>query len=339
MAILVTGGAGYIGSHLCLELLNAGYEVVVVDNNSTSSSDALKRVQEITRKSVTVYTVDLGKKEDLLDVFSNHTISSVIHLAGYKSVSESSSIPLTYYANNIMSTLILCEVMQMFNVKSLVFSSSATVYAPTEKNEPISESHPLGAINPYGHTKQVIEEILRYLFYSDPSWSICMLRYFNPVGAHDSGQIGENPKGIPNNLVPYITNVAAGLLPALSIYGNDYPTRDGTGIRDYIHVVDLAQGHISALKKVETTTGINAYNLGTGKGYSVLEMVRSFQNVSGREIPYIIAPRRKGDIAVSFADVTKAKEELGWEAKRGIDAMCMDAWRWQRANPSNSALV
>ncbi|WP_042149816.1 UDP-glucose 4-epimerase GalE [Paucisalibacillus sp. EB02] len=334
MAILVTGGGGYIGTHVCVELLNHGYDIVVVDNFSNSSKEGIKRVREITGKSFKVYQIDLLSKRKLLDIFLQNSIDSVIHLAGYKSVGESTEKPIRYYANNIISTVNLCEIMKIFNVKQIVFSSSATVYEPSEHYQPISENFPLGATNPYGRTKQIIEQFFYDLSQSDSSWSIGILRYFNPIGAHTSGLIGEDPKGIPNNLVPYLARVAIGKLPVLSIYGDDYPTKDGTGIRDYIHVVDLALGHVYALRKVESTPGIDVYNLGTGKGYSVLEMIHNYEKASGRNIPYEIAPRRKGDVAVCYADASKARNELGWEAKRGLEEMCQDSWRWQQKNPN-----
>ncbi|MGY0691508.1 UDP-glucose 4-epimerase GalE [Virgibacillus sp. FSP13] len=329
MTILITGGAGYIGAHICLELLRANYEIVVVDNFSNSTPDTLERVKYMTGATFPVYHLDLLDKEGLLELFAKEGITSVIHLAGYKSVGKSTSNPLSYYANNIVGTITLCEVMQQFNVKNLVFSSSATVYAPTKHHGPISEEYPLGAINPYGKTKQIIEWMLHDLYSSDETWSIRILRYFNPVGADESGQIGENPKGVPTNLMPYMSMVALGILPYLSIYGNDYPTRDGTGIRDYIHVTDLARGHLYALENSWQSQGIDSYNLGTGKGYSVLEMVQAFEQSSGKHIPYAYAPRRNGDIAVSYADVSKAKEQLGWQATKGIASMCQDAWNWQ----------
>lgn len=333
MAILVTGGAGYIGSHTCLELLDFGFEVVVVDNLSNSNIAALDRVHKLTGKPVTFYNVDLLDKEGLEAVFSENKIDAVIHFAGYKAVGESVEVPLRYYQNNITGTLILCQVMQTFNVKRLVFSSSATVYSPTSSGA-ISEDFPLGATNPYGRTKLMIEEILRDLYVSDNSWSISLLRYFNPVGSHESGLIGEDPSGIPNNLTPYITQVAVGKLKQLRVFGDDYPTPDGTGVRDYIHVVDLALGHLKAIDKVMTTTGVDAYNLGTGKGYSVLEMIHAFEQASGRSIPYAIIDRRPGDVAICYADSSKARVELGWAAERGIEDMCADAWRWQLNNPN-----
>lgn len=333
MSILVTGGAGYIGSHTCLELLNAGYEIIVVDNLSNSSRVSIDRVQELTGKPISFYNVDLLEKDRLETVFRNHKIDAVIHFAGYKAVGESVRVPLRYYHNNVTGTLILCEVMQKFNVKRIVFSSSATVYSSADSRA-ISEDFTLGAANPYGRTKWMIEEILRDLYTSDPSWSISVLRYFNPVGAHSSGRIGEDPNGIPNNLMPYITQVAIGKLKSLNVFGGDYPTSDGTGVRDYIHVVDLALGHLKAIDKVMQTSGVEAYNLGTGKGYSVLEMVHAFEKAAGRKIPYTIVDRRPGDIAVCYADPSKAKRELGWVAERGIEEMCDDAWRWQFNNPN-----
>lgn len=334
LAVLVTGGAGYIGSHLCIELLESGYDIIVLDNFSTSSPEALKRVQKIIGRTLRVYNVDLNNKMNLMRIFSKESIDSVIHLAGFKSVGESTSSPLKYYANNITGTINLCEVMEIFNVKKLVFSSSATVYAPTNNHMPISENHPLGAINPYGHTKQIIEDMLRGLYHSSPMWSVSILRYFNPVGAHDSGLIGEDPKGVPTNLLPYIAEVAVGNISTLFVYGNDYPTKDGTGIRDYIHVGDLAKGHKEVLKRTMDTTGFETFNLGTGKGYSVMEMIQAFERVSGKRINYQIKPRRKGDIAFCVADVSKAKNQLGWAAEKDINTMCEDTWRWQKANPS-----
>jgi len=333
MTILVTGGAGYIGSHTCVELLNAGYDIVVVDSFINSKPEALKRVSEITGKEFPVYHIDLLQKDELETVFSRHSIEAVIHFAGLKAVGESVAIPLRYYHNNITGTLMLCEVMQAYGVKKMVFSSSATVYG-TPEHVPISEDFPLQATNPYGRTKLMIEEILRDLYVSDNEWSIALLRYFNPIGAHPSGRIGEDPNGIPNNLMPYITQVAVGKLKELRVFGNDYPTVDGTGVRDYIHVVDLAIGHVKALEKVMNTTGIEAYNLGTGRGYSVLELVSAFEKVTGIKIPYKIVDRRPGDVAICYADPTKAKEELGWVATRGIEEMCRDAWRWQSNNPN-----
>lgn len=333
MTILVTGGAGYIGSHACVELLNSGYNIVVVDNFSNSKPESLERVKEITGKDFKVYVVDLVNRKDLEKVFLENKIEAVIHFAGLKAVSESVEKPLKYYNKNITGTLVLCEVMEKYGVKKMVFSSSATVYGNPE-HVPVSEDFPLSATNPYGRTKLMIEEILRDLYTSDRKWSIALLRYFNPIGAHQSGLIGEDPNGIPNNLMPYITQVAVGKLKELRIFGNDYPTPDGTGVRDYIHVVDLAIGHLKALEKVITTTSIDAYNLGTGRGYSVLEMVYAFEKTSGKKIPYKIEGRRSGDAAISYADPIKAKEELGWTAERGIVEMCSDAWRWQSNNPN-----
>ncbi|WHY61127.1 UDP-glucose 4-epimerase GalE [Cytobacillus firmus] len=333
MTILVTGGAGYIGSHTCVELLKAGYDVAVVDNFVNSKPEALKRVQDITGKTFKIYNIDLLDEEKLETVFINNNIEAVIHFAGLKAVGESVHLPLRYFHNNITSTVTLCKVMQKYGVKNLVFSSSATVYGMTEK-VPIIEDSPLFATNPYGRTKLMIEEILRDLYESDNSWRIALLRYFNPIGAHESGLIGEDPNGIPNNLMPYITQVAVGKLKELNVYGSSYPTRDGTGIRDYIHVVDLAMGHLKALEKVADATGIDAYNLGTGKGYSVLEMVRAFEEASGVNISYKITDPRPGDVAICYADPAKAHHELGWRAEKGIEEMCTDSWRWQFCNPN-----
>lgn len=332
MKILVTGGAGYIGSHTCLELLKAGYEVVVVDNLANSKEEALHRVEGLSERSLSFYRVDLLDKPALDAVFASHTIDSVIHFAGLKAVGESVAIPLHYYQNNIAGTLNLCQVMQKHQVKKLVFSSSATVYGETNPS-PLKEEYPLSATNPYGRSKLMIEEILRDLQRADPAWDIAILRYFNPVGAHPSGQIGEDPHGIPNNLLPYITQVAVGRLAQLSVFGNDYPTPDGTGIRDYIHVVDLAVGHIKALEKLASRPGAVAYNLGTGRGYSVLEVIEAFAQASERPIPYRITGRRPGDVAVSVADPTRAQQELGWHAELGLAEMCADSWRWQEQNP------
>jgi UDP-glucose 4-epimerase len=333
MAILVTGGAGYIGSHTCVELLNEGYDIVVIDSFINSKREALERVKDITGKDFPIYDVDLLHRKELEQVFQQHNIEAVIHFAGLKAVGESVEIPLHYYHNNLTGTIHLCKVMQEYGVKNIVFSSSATVYGMPER-VPIAEDFPLQATNPYGRTKLMIEEILRDLYISDPDWSIALLRYFNPIGAHESGLIGEDPNGIPNNLMPYITQVAVGKLKELRVFGNDYPTVDGTGVRDYIHVVDLAKGHVKALEKVLQTTGVEAYNLGTGKGYSVLELVAAFEKVTGIKIPYKIVDRRPGDVAICYADPTKAKKELGWVAERGIEDMCRDAWRWQSQNPN-----
>ncbi|MBY0061799.1 MULTISPECIES: UDP-glucose 4-epimerase GalE [Priestia] len=333
MAVLVTGGAGYIGSHTCVELLNEGHEIIVVDNFSNSKLESLKRVSEITGKVFKIYNVDLLNQKKLEEVFSENKIEAVIHFAGLKAVGESVSIPLWYYHNNLTGTFMLCELMKKYGVKNLVFSSSATVYGSTNQ-VPISEDTPIGAVNPYGRTKQMIEEILRDLYTSDETWSIALLRYFNPIGAHESGLIGEDPNGIPNNLMPYISQVAVGKLQSLNVFGSDYSTKDGTGVRDYIHVVDLAKGHLKALKKVQFSKGVDAYNLGTGKGYSVLEMVKAFEIASGKKVSYTITNRRPGDAAICFADASKAKVELGWVAAKGISEMCEDTWRWQKNNPN-----
>jgi UDP-glucose 4-epimerase len=333
MRILVTGGAGYIGSHTCVELLNAGYEVTVVDNLSNSKEEAIKRVREITGKQFTFYKVDLLDKKALSKIFAKLKIDAVIHFAGLKAVGESVQIPLRYYHNNITGTLMLCEVMKEHNVKNIVFSSSATVYGDPHK-VPITENFPLSATNPYGRTKLMIEEILCDLYVADKSLNVAILRYFNPVGSHKSGRIGESPNDIPNNLMPYIAQVAVGKLPMLSVFGNDYPTSDGTGVRDYIHVVDLAIGHLFALKKLDTKPGVVTYNLGTGRGYSVIEIVKAFEQASGKKVTYKVVGRRPGDIAACYADPAKAKNELGWSADRGINEMCEDVWRWQSANPN-----
>lgn len=333
MAILVTGGAGYIGSHTCVELLNAGYEIVVVDNFSNSKPESLKRIRELTGKDFKFYELDILDGAHLKTVFAENHIDAVIHFAGLKAVGESVQVPLRYYHNNITGTLVLCEVMAEYGVRRMVFSSSATVYGIPERM-PISEDFPLGATNPYGRTKLMIEEILRDLYISDSSWSIALLRYFNPIGAHQSGRMGEDPNGIPNNLMPYITQVAVGKLKELKVFGNDYPTIDGTGVRDYIHVVDLAVGHLRALEKVMAMTGAQAYNLGTGKGYSVLQMIKALEDASGKKVPYSVADRRPGDVAMCYADPSKAEKELNWTAKRGIEEMCADAWRWQLGNPN-----
>ncbi len=333
MNILVTGGAGYIGSHTCLELLNEDYNVIVVDNLANSKEEALKRVEKLTGRELTFYRLDLLNKSKLFKVFENHSIDAVIHFAGYKAVGESVEIPLSYYQNNITGTLNLCEVMKEHNVKNLVFSSSATVYGDPD-TVPIEEDFPLSATNPYGRTKLFIEEILRDLHTAESDWNIALLRYFNPVGAHDSGQIGEDPNDIPNNLMPYISQVAVGKLEQLSIFGDDYPTKDGTGVRDYIHVVDLSIGHLKALEKLEENPGLVTYNLGTGEGYSVLEVVKAFEEATGQDIPYKITGRRPGDIAECYADPQKAKEELGWQAERNLLDMCRDVWKWQSQNPN-----
>jgi UDP-glucose 4-epimerase len=333
MTILVTGGAGYIGSHTCVELLNEGHDIVVVDNFINSKSESLNRIKNITGKDFKVYYIDLLDEKALNKVFEENEIKAVIHFAGLKAVGESVNVPLWYYHNNITSTVILCKVMSEYGVKKLVFSSSATVYGIPE-SVPIKEEASLWAMNPYGRTKLMIEEILGDLYESDKSWSIALLRYFNPIGAHESGLIGEDPNGIPNNLMPYITQVAVGKLKELSVFGNDYLTKDGTGVRDYIHVVDLARGHLKAVEKVKETVGIDAYNLGTGKGYSVLDVVQAFEHASQIKVPYKIVEPRPGDVASCFADPTKAKMELNWKAEKGIEEMCADAWRWQRKNPN-----
>lgn len=338
MAILVTGGAGYIGSHTCVELLNKGYDVIVVDNLCNSCKEALDRVQEITGKTLKFYEVDILDREGLTKVFEAEQIDSVIHFAGLKAVGESVAKPLEYYQNNITGTLVLCDVMRSHGVKSIVFSSSATVYG-TPAFVPITEECPKGiCTNPYGWTKSMLEQILTDLHTADSEWKVILLRYFNPIGAHESGRIGENPKGIPNNLVPYITQVAVGKLESLGVFGDDYDTPDGTGVRDYIHVVDLAIGHVKAIEKMaKIRDGVLIYNLGTGIGYSVLDIVKGFEKAVGQPIPYVIKPRRPGDIATCYADPTLAKKELGWEAVRDLNKMCEDSWRWQKNNPGGYA--
>ena len=334
MSILVTGGAGYIGSHTCVELLNAGYEVVVVDNLCNSCEESLHRVEEITGKTLTFYKADLLDREAIEQIFNKEKIDSVIHFAGLKAVGESVSKPLEYYYNNITGTLILCDVMRNHGVKNIVFSSSATVYG-NPASVPIKEDFPLSVTNPYGRTKLMLEEIFRDFYVADPEWNIILLRYFNPIGAHKSGRIGENPKGIPNNLVPYITQVAVGKLACLGVYGDDYDTKDGTGVRDYIHVVDLAIGHVCAIQKLKDLKGaVLTYNLGTGTGYSVLEIVKAFEKACQKPIPYEIKARRPGDIPTCYANPSLAKNELSWEAKRGLEEMCEDSWRWQKNNPN-----
>ncbi|MCD8123353.1 MAG: UDP-glucose 4-epimerase GalE [Clostridiales bacterium] len=333
--ILVTGGAGYIGSHTCVELLNAGYDVVVVDNLCNSSRKSLARVEKITGKRVTFYEVDLLNREALERVFENERIDSVIHFAGLKAVGESVYKPLEYYHNNITGTLILCDAMRRHGVKSIVFSSSATVYG-NPAFVPITEECPKGEItNPYGRTKGMLEQILTDLHTADPEWKVMLLRYFNPIGAHRSGRIGENPKGIPNNLLPYITQVAVGKLVCLGVFGNDYDTPDGTCIRDYIHVVDLADGHVKALDKMSREAGgVWIYNLGTGIGYSVLDVIHAFEEANDLKINYVFKERRAGDVPACYCDPTKALNELGWRAKNGIREMCEDSWRWQKNNPN-----
>jgi UDP-glucose 4-epimerase len=332
MAILITGGAGYIGSHTCVELLNAGYEIVVLDNFCNSKPEAIQRIREITGRSFRFYNIDLLDLNNLEKVFLENDIKAVIHFAGLKAVGESIDFPLKYYHTNITSILHLCETMAKYNVKNLVFSSSATVYGAPKKF-PISEESPLGALNPYGRTKHMIEEILNDLYVSDNNWSISILRYFNPVGAHDSGQLGEDPNGVPNNLMPYISQVAVGKLKELKVYGNQYPTSDGTGVRDYIHVVDLACGHLKALERVTFSSGLEVYNLGTGNGYSVLDMISAFERASGKKIPYKMVDSRPGDVAVCYANPDKAKRTLGWVAQKNIEEMCRDTWHWQIKNP------
>lgn len=333
MAVLVTGGAGYIGSHTVVELLNVGKEVVIVDDLSNSSEKVIDRIEEITGKRPKFYKVNILDQENFEKVFQENKIDSVIHFAGFKAVGESVAKPLEYYTNNLVNTLIVLNVMKKYGVRNFVFSSSATVYGDPHTC-PILENFPLSTTNPYGSTKLMIEDMLRDIAKADPTLNAAILRYFNPVGAHESGKIGEEPNGIPNNLMPYITKVAIGKLEILSVYGNDYPTHDGTGVRDYIHVVDLALGHLKALEKLETNPGLVTYNLGTGKGYSVLDMVKAFGKACGHEIPYKIVDRRPGDVAMCYADATKAKNELGWEAKYDLDRMCADSWRWQSNNPN-----
>ena len=332
MAILVTGGAGYIGSHTVVELQNAGYDVVVLDNLSNASEKALDRVSKITGKPVKFYKADILDRDALNDIFDKETIESCIHFAGLKAVGESVVKPWEYYENNIAGTLTLVDVMRKHNVKNIIFSSSATVYGDPAQI-PITEECPKGqCTNPYGWTKSMLEQVLTDIQKADPEWNVMLLRYFNPIGAHKSGTIGENPNGIPNNLMPYITQVAVGKLKELGVFGNDYDTPDGTGVRDYIHVVDLAKGHVKALKKIGENPGLAIYNLGTGKGYSVLDIVKNFEAATGVKIPYVINPRRAGDIATCYCDASKAEKELGWKAENGIREMCEDSWRWQSNN-------
>ncbi|MCW8126871.1 UDP-glucose 4-epimerase GalE [Microbulbifer halophilus] len=337
MAILVTGGAGYIGSHTCVELLAAGWEPVVVDNLSNSSEEALLRVEAIAGQRLPFHRVDIGDAEGLREIFSRYRIDAVMHFAGLKAVGESVAQPLRYYQNNVAGTLNLCRVMEEFGVRQLIFSSSATVYGDPA-SVPIREDFPTGATNPYGASKLMVEDVLRDLCAApDSGWAVSLLRYFNPIGAHESGTIGEDPSGIPNNLLPYVAQVAVGRLPQLQVFGDDYDTPDGTGVRDYIHVVDLARGHLAALEKLrrgETQPDCYTYNLGTGRGSSVLEIVRAFEKASGREIPYKIAPRRAGDIAECYADPAVAERELGWKAEFGLERMVEDTWRWQSRNPN-----
>ncbi len=334
MAILVTGGAGFIGSHTCVELLDAGYEVVVLDNLVNANAKSLDRVREITGKDLVFVEGDIRDRACLDAIFAKYDIDSVIHFAGLKAVGESVHKPWEYYENNIGGTLVLVDAMKQAGVKNIIFSSSATVYGnPAEI--PISENCPKGSpTNPYGWTKSMLEQILSDIQFADPEWNVVLLRYFNPIGAHKSGRIGENPNGIPNNLMPYVTQVAVGKLPCLGVFGNDYDTPDGTCIRDYIHVVDLAKGHVAALKKLQPQSGLSIYNLGTGTGYSVLDIIENFKAASGVDLPYEFKPRRAGDLPVLLADPTKAKEELGWVAERGIREMCADSWNWQSHNPN-----
>lgn len=333
MKILVTGGAGYIGSHTCVELLNAGYEVVILDNFYNSSPEVLNRIKELSGKDFDFCECDIRDRKGLDKVFAEHKIDAVIHFAGLKAVGESVAKPLEYYENNVGGTVTLCEAMRDAGCKKIVFSSSATVYGMNNPS-PLKETVQIGGTtNPYGTTKYMIELILNDLYTSDNEWSIALLRYFNPIGAHESGRIGENPNGIPNNLMPYITQVAVGKLDHLNIFGDDYNTPDGTGVRDYIHVVDLALGHIKAVEKVSGASGVNVYNLGTGVGYSVLDVVKAFEKASGQKIKYEIVARRPGDLEVCYSDPSKAKAELGWTAERGIEKMCEDSWRWQKNNP------
>ncbi len=331
MKILVTGGTGYIGSHTCVELLQKGHEVVVFDNLCNSKRDVLDKVREITGKEVIFYKADMRDKESMRPVFEEHTLDAVIHFAGLKAVGESVAKPLLYYQNNITGTLNLCELMNEYQCRRIIFSSSATVYGSPE-TVPIREDFPLRTTNPYGSTKLMQEGILSDLCVPDREWSVVLLRYFNPIGAHESGLLGESPNGIPNNLMPYIMQVALGKLPELGVFGDDYDTPDGTGVRDYIHVVDLARGHVNAIEKAVSSSGVHIYNLGTGRGYSVLEIVRAFEEASGLTVPYSIQPRRAGDIAASYADPRKAKEELGWEAEYDLDRMCQDSWRFAKKN-------
>ncbi|WP_045000349.1 UDP-glucose 4-epimerase GalE [Shuttleworthella satelles] len=334
MAILVTGGAGYIGSHTCVELLENGYEVVILDNLVNASPKVVDRIEELSGKKVTFYKGDIRDRDCLNKLFEEQKIDSVIHFAGLKAVGESVAKPWEYYENNISGSLVLFDVMRQHGCKSIIFSSSATVYG-NPAQIPITEDCPKGTCtNPYGWTKWMLEQILTDLHTADPEWNVVLLRYFNPIGAHKSGRIGENPNGIPNNLMPYITQVAVGKLKELGVFGNDYDTPDGTGVRDYIHVCDLASGHVAAIKKLEEKSGLSIYNLGTGIGYSVLDIVHNFEEATGIHIPYSIKPRRAGDIATCYSSAEKAKRELGWEARYGIKEMCADSWNWQKSNPN-----
>jgi len=336
MKILVTGGAGYIGSHTCVELLDRGYEVVVLDNLCNSCEACLDAVKEITGKSLSFYKVDMLDKDAMEKVFKENKIDAVIHFAGLKAVGESCKIPLTYYHNNITGTINLVALMNQYGVKNIIFSSSATVYGMAEKM-PIKEDFPLSTTNPYGSTKLMIERILEDVQKANPEMSVTLLRYFNPIGAHKSGLMGEDPKGIPNNLLPYVAKVATGAYEMVHVFGNDYPTPDGTGVRDYIHVVDLAVGHVKAIEKCADKEGVHIYNLGTGNGYSVLEIIKAFSKACGKELKYVIEPRRPGDIAVCYADAGKAEKELGWKAEKTLDDCCEDTWRWQKSHPNGFA--
>lgn len=336
MKVLVTGGAGYIGSHTCISLIESGHEVIIVDDFSNSSLESIRRVEKITESKLTVYEVDLKDYNAINDVFERESIDAVIHFAAYKAVGESVSKPIEYYMNNISGTLNLIDVMRKHEVKNFVFSSSATVYGDPITN-PITEDFALSTTNPYGSTKLMIEMMLKDIYVSDSDWNVVVLRYFNPIGAHESGLIGEDPSGIPNNLVPYIAQVAVGKREKLSVFGDDYNTHDGTGVRDYIHVVDLAEGHVSAIDALAKKSGYVVYNLGTGHGYSVLDIVKAYEKASGVEIPYVIEERRPGDIATCYADPTRAKNELNWIAKRDLNTMCIDSWRWQSMNPNGYA--
>ena len=331
--ILVTGGAGFIGTHTVIELVNAGHEVVVVDNLINSNKKSIEIVEKIVGQNIPFYIADVCDEEKLFEIFTKEKPTGVIHFAALKAVGESTQIPLAYYKNNITGVLTLLKVMEEVNCKNIIFSSSATVYGDPH-TVPILEDFPLSVTNPYGRTKLMTEEILTDIYKADMSWNVVILRYFNPIGAHESGDLGENPNGIPNKLLPYVTQVAVGKLTSVRVFGNDYPTVDGTGVRDYIHVVDLARGHVAALQKLEGKSGLNIYNLGTGKGYSVLEIIKNMEKAVGKKIPYEITERRAGDIASCYADSKKAKDELGWEAKFDIERMCQDAWRWQSKHPN-----
>jgi len=331
--VLVTGGAGYIGSHACVELLNANFDVVVLDNFCNSKATSIKRVEKITGKSITLIEGDVRDKATLTTLFSDHQIDAVMHFAGLKAVSDSVNNPLAYYDNNVMGSITLLEVMSEFSVNNIVFSSSATVYGFSD-DKPIPETAPLSPFNPYGHNKRMVEQVLADVSIANPNWNIALLRYFNPVGAHPSGEIGEDPNGVPNNLMPYVSQVAVGKRERLSVFGNDYPTIDGTGVRDYIHVVDLALGHVAALNKLMQGCGLLTLNLGAGRGYSVLELVQAFEASTGQKIPYEIVNRRAGDIAIYFADASLAKQVLGWKTTKTLEDICRDAWRWQTKNPN-----